>query len=334
MKLTIAIPSYDRYEALEHTLNIIIPQLVDGVELVVIDNASPRPVEGLVLDIARRYGVEACVRTIRNQYNIGGNANITRCFELATGVWMWLLGDDDDPASNAVTSILKQIGEDSTCAYINFSSDIKHHTCSEILDLNNLAEDLLFPTYSFMSTGVYKLAAVRPGLIYAYDMAYGSAPHLVLMLYAAYFANMKICLSPTHIVSSRGSTGAKAYSYQRVKLRFATLVEIPFLTSPGRQRLSDGILTATFPSMKTIIVDALNIGIAPSGTAKRQARYHYVEYFARARSLRQIPLTLRAIARVMNLISYNRTLSRSMCSAIERIKKKKIFTITDVCNRI
>ncbi len=334
IKLTIAIPTFDRYEALEYTLKIIIPQLVDGVELVVLDNASPRAVEGLVHDLAKQHGVAHRVRFLRNSYNIGGNANIIRCFEVAQGAWMWLLGDDDEPACDSVGLILNEIVCDSQLAYINFSSNIKKHSAEAILDLSDLAEDVLFPTYSFMSTGVYRLSAVRSGLIYAYDLAYASAPHLVLMLYSVYLLNMKTRLSPSYIVSSKGSSDAQSYSYQRVKLRFSTLMEAPFLSKEGRLRLAKGVLMATFPSVKNVIVDALMIGISPAGRTQSQARYHFVEYFNRARMLRSIPLRIRMVAVVMNLISFVRPLSNILCFVLERIKKKRLFAVRDVSNRI
>jgi glycosyltransferase involved in cell wall biosynthesis len=92
--LTIAVPTYNRHGCLEELLTVLTPQLANEtrVELVISDNASqddtPRVVEsfqqrGLVLTY------------LRNETNIGPDANFIRCYQAARGEYVWIFGDDD-----------------------------------------------------------------------------------------------------------------------------------------------------------------------------------------------------------------------------------------------
>ena len=92
--LTIAVPTYNRHGCLEELLTVLAPQLANEtrVELVISDNASqddtPRVVEsfqqrGLVLTY------------LRNETNIGPDANFIRCYQAARGEYVWIFGDDD-----------------------------------------------------------------------------------------------------------------------------------------------------------------------------------------------------------------------------------------------
>ena len=51
IKLTIAIPTFDRNEILRANLAKLIPQLTPACELVILDNCSTEPVENTLKDI-------------------------------------------------------------------------------------------------------------------------------------------------------------------------------------------------------------------------------------------------------------------------------------------
>lgn len=96
--LTIAIPTWNRAHFLVKALTEIQRQraeLPDGcIELLVCDNHST---DGTVISIeeARKLGPE--IRHVRHDQNLGSDANIAACFDLAKGSFVQILGDDDMP---------------------------------------------------------------------------------------------------------------------------------------------------------------------------------------------------------------------------------------------
>jgi glycosyltransferase involved in cell wall biosynthesis len=92
--LTIAIPTYNRAGCLKELLSGLAQQLDNEprVELMISDNASPDETRAVVEEFIAR-GME--IRYIRNNQNIGADANFLQCFEQARGKYVWLFSDDD-----------------------------------------------------------------------------------------------------------------------------------------------------------------------------------------------------------------------------------------------
>jgi glycosyltransferase involved in cell wall biosynthesis len=108
--LTIAIPTYNRARLLPLLLSALADQLRQEprVELIVIDNASPDDTGDVIRDFQSR---GLAVRYLRNDSNIGGDANFVRCFEEARGSYVWIFGDDDAVLPGALKKILGYICE-------------------------------------------------------------------------------------------------------------------------------------------------------------------------------------------------------------------------------
>jgi abequosyltransferase len=92
--LTIAIPTYNRARFLRELLPALAGELRDEsrVELIISDNASPDETPSVVQDFVQ-HGLR--VRYIRNDQNIGPDANFLQCFQQASGKYFWLFSDDD-----------------------------------------------------------------------------------------------------------------------------------------------------------------------------------------------------------------------------------------------
>lgn len=94
--LTIAIPTWNRAEYLRITLAQLCNEMSgipDGmVEILVSDNCSPDDTVSVVQD-AVKSGLP--INYTRNDENIGSDANIAQCFNLAHGKYVLILGDDD-----------------------------------------------------------------------------------------------------------------------------------------------------------------------------------------------------------------------------------------------
>lgn len=112
--LTICIPTYNRPKALNDQLQVLLPQLNNEVKLVVRDNNSNYDIKKLFPEL--NYDK---FEYIKNNFNIGADANIARCMETCDTKWLWILGDDDLIKNNTVSTILNLLKLNADCCYIN-----------------------------------------------------------------------------------------------------------------------------------------------------------------------------------------------------------------------
>ena len=96
-KLQIFIITYNRKRLLIRTLNSILSEQspVKDYDITVIDNASTDGTSDVIKEFSEKF---SNIKHLRHPYNIGGNANICRAFELAASCgkeYAWILCDDD-----------------------------------------------------------------------------------------------------------------------------------------------------------------------------------------------------------------------------------------------
>jgi glycosyltransferase involved in cell wall biosynthesis len=92
--VSVVLPTYDRPERLRRALESVAAQTYPRVELVVVDDCSPTPLEPVVdaVDLAT---LERVVYR-RNEQNRGGNATRNRGIDACTGDYVAFLDDDDE----------------------------------------------------------------------------------------------------------------------------------------------------------------------------------------------------------------------------------------------
>ncbi len=152
MKLTIAIPTYNRPEAIQKQVRNLLPQLREGVQLIVYDNASEIPVQSLFTEEEKRlFAIH------RNPVNVGAEANICKCFEACcNSEWGFIPGDDDELYPDAVFRILKQMEKYPDAVFINFGCEKDEILDSEEACLLSLADGWeSFGNTLWLSKGVY-----------------------------------------------------------------------------------------------------------------------------------------------------------------------------------
>lgn len=115
--LTIAIPTYNRCELLRRTLDSIMEQRDERIEILVSDNASTDGTESMM----REYCKQHEVRYYRNSENLGMDRNFLNCLKKATGKYVHLMSDDDILLPEAVAKILSLISQEEP-DYINLNS--------------------------------------------------------------------------------------------------------------------------------------------------------------------------------------------------------------------
>jgi glycosyltransferase involved in cell wall biosynthesis len=92
------------------------------MEIVVSDNASSDATAAVVKEFQRSYPM---LRYMRNEKNIGANRNSAHVARMATGNYVWVFGDDDKFALDAVPMVLEQIQSGRNLIICNFATYTK-----------------------------------------------------------------------------------------------------------------------------------------------------------------------------------------------------------------
>jgi len=110
MKLTIAIPTYNRSYFLDNNLKQLLKEYDSNFQIIVQDNASIDDTE----EVVRKYVKLGLPITYeRNLTNLGWAKNFELCFKKAKTKYVILLGDDDIVVNGGVDIILNNINEHS-----------------------------------------------------------------------------------------------------------------------------------------------------------------------------------------------------------------------------
>src|SRR3954468_15068670 len=100
--VSVCIPVWNRERLLPATLESVLGQSYDDLEILVLDNAST----DASVEIATRYAArDRRVRVLRNDANIGGMPNYRRLLELATGDYVKFCNSDDLLPPSLVTRL-------------------------------------------------------------------------------------------------------------------------------------------------------------------------------------------------------------------------------------
>jgi len=117
--LSICIPSYNRAELLRSCLLSLIPQInefKDEVELVISDDCSQDHTEEVIIWAQH----QCCFGYHRQRENIGpAKNNIYVTTQMATGMFVWILGNDDFIKPGAIKKVLEIIRENPEIWYVH-----------------------------------------------------------------------------------------------------------------------------------------------------------------------------------------------------------------------
>lgn len=118
-KLSIIIPTYNRWDVLIRTLENTLANNWAGVSVIVLDNDSNPDGREALLDVMEKYHSVPC-RIQKNTVNIGGDGNIIRCIEICETPYVLVLGDDDFLSSDYLEKISRYLMADVNWGYISF----------------------------------------------------------------------------------------------------------------------------------------------------------------------------------------------------------------------
>lgn len=248
--LTISIPTYNRPAKLCARLVELLPQVGgrEDVEIIVVDNASTEPSEEA---IRAHFGGELPhgVQVRRNVVNVGLAANICRCFEHSTGIWTWILGDDDSVYPDALEQVLKSLARDSDApepaGLYCFSSGIDRNECESTIRtidelLRGFENHLKFSNFLFISSKIFLTRAFRDRARLAYHYCYSLAPHLAVSL-SILDGGLAVRYEEGLIVDWKQPEEGQKWSCNLVAAGLPTLAEIHGAGRPVMKHLSVGL---------------------------------------------------------------------------------------------
>lgn len=145
-KLEIFIITYNRQQYLSHTLKQVYAKAspIRDFKITILDNKSTDGTAELINRVIADFPNS---KHITHNRNIGGNANIARCYELAEKEYFWILCDDDEIDFSAWNEVENAIlEEEADCVVVS----------NYIHPKQNIAQ--LLGQLSFVPAGIYKTA--------------------------------------------------------------------------------------------------------------------------------------------------------------------------------
>ena len=132
-RLSVCIATYNRGKFIGETLDSILCQLVPGVELIVVDGASPDNTREVMAQYLSRYPE---IRYYREQVNSGIDGDYDKAVGYATGEYCWLMTDDDLLKPDAISRVLELI--DGTLDLVIVNSEVRSADFSKLLRQKSL----------------------------------------------------------------------------------------------------------------------------------------------------------------------------------------------------
>lgn len=106
--LSFCIPTYNRAAFLEETLNSIINQSDESIEIIISDNASTDATFKIVESVKNKF---PNIVYHRWDANMGADLNYLKTIELANGEYCWFLGSDDVIKEGAVARMKREVAQ-------------------------------------------------------------------------------------------------------------------------------------------------------------------------------------------------------------------------------
>lgn len=124
-RLSICIATFNRADVIGETLDRLLAQLTDTVEVIVVDGASTDGTEALLKSYAGRH---LAIRYYRELTNSGVDQDFDKAVAYASGDYCWLLPDDDLIRSQAVRKVVDLLSDHPALLVIDasvWSADFK-----------------------------------------------------------------------------------------------------------------------------------------------------------------------------------------------------------------
>jgi glycosyltransferase involved in cell wall biosynthesis len=158
MLLTIYVPTFNRPD-IEPCLASIVPQLVDGVELIVSDNDP----DGYAEQFVKQYPQ---VQYSKRLKNIDGDPNVFRGVTQGSGKYVWVFGDDDTMFPGTVDALLPMLdGVDRVLHWTPNSREVNAGFSGKLCDyMNSLNDKSILVASTTITSTVWRRDAMNVSL--------------------------------------------------------------------------------------------------------------------------------------------------------------------------
>jgi abequosyltransferase len=134
LKLSICIATFNRGSFIGETLDSMVSQVEEGVEIVILDGGSTDDTAARVKPFADRF---ERLRYVRQETNHGVDRDFNTAVELATGEYCWLMSDDDLLKPGAVRAVLDALRGSFSLVVVN--AEVRSFDLSDLLEERRLA---------------------------------------------------------------------------------------------------------------------------------------------------------------------------------------------------
>jgi abequosyltransferase len=129
MKLSICIATYNRAKFIGETLDSIMNQMQQGVELIVVDGASPDNTSDVLAKYLLLY---PDIRYFCEKVNSGIDGDYDKAVSYARGKYCWLMTDDDLMCPGAISRVLESLESNYQLVVVN--AEVRTADFSQVLD--------------------------------------------------------------------------------------------------------------------------------------------------------------------------------------------------------
>lgn len=133
IRLSFCIATFNRAAFIGETLESIISQATEQVEIVIVDGASSDNTEQVVDKYRQRF---PALRYFRQETNMGVDRDFNRAVELAAGEYCWLFPDDDLLKPGAIHTVLSEIDRGYEAIIVN--AEVRNSDFSSVIDERRL----------------------------------------------------------------------------------------------------------------------------------------------------------------------------------------------------
>ena len=129
LKLSICIATYNRGAFIAETLDSILVQMQPGVELIVLDGASPDDTQVVIKDYQSRFPF---IQYFRESVNSGVDRDYDKAVSYAKGDFCWLMTDDDLLRPGAISRVIDNLSAETDLIIVN--SEVKNADFTKLLN--------------------------------------------------------------------------------------------------------------------------------------------------------------------------------------------------------
>lgn len=235
--LTIAIPTYNRENALRKTLLKLERQTNKKFNLIILNNHSEYSVDDIIHELPKDFRDR--IKLINRNINVGMDVNIMECFAYCESKWLWTLSDDDELQDDAVDKIYKYIEAFGEFGVINFTimddMPINKECYFEIDSIGafNSFYEVSYKEQSkwhgdlvFISNKVFNMDVVEEYLLFSFKYIYSCIPIIVLV--GKVLENHHSYIIVNDKILNSGENEKRLWNFEYVVLGTRTLMDVPF----------------------------------------------------------------------------------------------------------